>query len=72
MTYTTLSTKHQVVIPKEIRHNVDCTPGKRFLVLYKDGIIQLIPDLPATKLRGILKGKKIDSKNIRDKSDRPK
>ncbi len=71
MTYSHMSTKYQIVIPKEIRRGLNFEPGQRFLVLHKDGIIQLIPDIPTKKLRGLMKKTSLNSHNIRNKSDRP-
>lgn len=71
MTYTSVSTKFQVVIPKELRDKIRLKPGQKLIVYEKGGIIHLIPDLPIKKLRGIFKGRGIGLEDLRDKSDRP-
>lgn len=71
MTYTSVSTKFQVVIPKELREKIRLKPGQKLIVYEKGGIIHLIPDLPIKKLRGIFKGRGIGLEDLRDKSDRP-
>ena len=71
MTYTSVSTKFQVVIPKELRDKIRLKPGQKLIVYEKGVIIHLIPDLPIKKLRGIFKGRGIGLEDLRDKSDRP-
>jgi len=71
MTYTSVSSKYQVVIPKEVRQKIQMKPGQKLIVYEKGGIIHLVPQVPIKKLRGLLKGRDIDFKDLRDKSDRP-
>jgi len=40
----TLSSKNQVVIPKEARDRLRLNPGKRLLVHVEDGIIIMVPE----------------------------
>lgn len=68
MTYTSLSTKYQVVIPKEVRERIDIKPGQKFVVWEKAGIIYLIPDMKFKAMEGFLKG--MDTTDIRDRADR--
>ncbi|MBM3791490.1 MAG: AbrB/MazE/SpoVT family DNA-binding domain-containing protein [Acidobacteria bacterium] len=56
MATVTVSPKFQVVIPKEIRKRFGLLPGQRIqLVVYGDRI-ELIPVMPAKRMRGFLKG----------------
>ncbi len=71
MTYASMSSKYQIVIPKEVRDRLPMRPGQKFLVMEKDGVIHLIPDMPLSKLKGVLKDKNLDASEIRDKSDKP-
>lgn len=71
MTYTLVSPKYQVVIPKEVRERIYLRPGQKMIVYERGGIIHLIPDVPLKKLRGIFKGRGITLEGLRDKSDRP-
>lgn len=65
MKNVTLSTKFQVVIPKEVRMASGLRAGTKFTVIpYKDRI-ELIPLRPIVKLRGVLKG--IDTRIVREK-----
>ncbi len=70
MTYTSVSTKYQVVIPKEVREKMQLKPGQKLVVYEKGGIIHLIPDIPLKKLRGLYKDKGIGLSGLRDKSNR--
>ncbi len=56
MTAVTVSPKFQVVIPKEVRKRLGLLPGQKIqLVVYGDRI-ELIPVMPARRMRGFLKG----------------
>ena len=56
MAAVTVSPKFQVVIPKEIRKRFGLLPGQKIqLVVYGDRI-ELIPVMPAKRMRGFLKG----------------
>lgn len=67
MTYSSVSTKYQIVIPKEVRRRLEIKPGQKFIVWEKGGIIHLIPVMKIEKLRGWLKG--MDTSNIREEKD---
>lgn len=51
-----VSSKYQVVIPKRIRESAGINPGDKMFVVKLDGIIQLIPAIPISILRGSCKG----------------
>ena len=68
MTATTISPKYQVVIPKEVREQVNIRSGQRVTMVAKNGVIYIIPDMPIQKLKGTLKG--LSQKGLRDKKDR--
>ena len=70
MTYAQVSPKFQIVIPKVVRERLSLRAKQRLIVMEKGGIIHLIPEVPLSRLRGFLKGKGLDSKDIRDKEDR--
>ena len=68
MTQVTVSSKYQVVIPKEVRRQVALHTGQKLMVVVKEGMIALLPDRPLSSLRGFLKG--VRPVGIREKKDR--
>jgi AbrB family looped-hinge helix DNA binding protein len=68
MSEVLVSTKYQVVIPKDIRREIGIKSGQRLVFIAKDGVIHLIPNKPISSLRGFLP--KSSTENLRDKSDR--
>ena len=68
MARAVISTKYQVVIPKEIRREVGLKTGQVVQIIAKNGVITLLPDQPLESLRGFLKG--MNTKNLREKKER--
>ncbi len=68
MAKTTVSSKYQVVIPKEIRERMRIEPGQKLSVITKGGIIYLVPVLELDELQGFVQG--IDTSDLREKEDR--
>ncbi|HKC24502.1 MAG TPA: AbrB/MazE/SpoVT family DNA-binding domain-containing protein [Thermoanaerobaculia bacterium] len=68
MARTTVSSKFQVVIPKEIRSELGLKTGEVLHVVGRAGVISLVPDRPVKELRGFLKGMK--TRGLREKRDR--
>jgi len=68
MQTVTLSTKYQLVIPRDVRQRLDLKPGTRFTVVEKGGILYLVPERPIEEMRGIARGTK--RKGLREKKDR--
>ncbi len=64
----TLSTKYQLVIPRDIRRRLDLMPGARLTVVEKGGILYLVPERPVEEMRGIARGTR--RKALREKRDR--
>ena len=69
MDRVTVSSKYQVVIPKEVRRKLQVKPGQRLTVFLKAGSISLVCDRPLRSLRGIARG--LDVTRLREKKDRP-
>jgi AbrB family looped-hinge helix DNA binding protein len=65
---TTISSKFQVVIPKEFRERLRLRPKQKLTILEKGGVLYLIPEHPVKTLRGIAAG--VEIKGYRDKKDR--
>ena len=68
MVTTTISTKFQIVIPKEVRDKLHLTPSQRLQVVEKGGVITLVPEVPLKSLKGALKG--MSKTDLREKRDR--
>ena len=56
MKAVTVSSKFQVVIPREVREAMDLQPGTRVQVLQYENRIELIPLREPKSLRGFIKG----------------
>jgi AbrB family looped-hinge helix DNA binding protein len=68
MATTTISTKFQIVIPKEVREKLHLTPQQRLQIVEKGGVITLVPEVPLKSLKGTLKG--MSKTDLREKKDR--
>jgi len=64
MITVTVSSKYQVVIPKEIREKLDIKVGQKFQILHYGERIEFIPQRNVKRMRGFLKG--IDTEVIRE------
>ena len=68
MNTVTLSTKYQLVIPREVRERLELKPGAVFTVIEKGGILYLVPERPRVEYRGVARGTR--RRGLRDKKDR--
>lgn len=64
MDAVTVSPKFQVVIPQAVREALGLAPGVKMQVVQYEDRIEFIPQRPARKLRGTLRG--IDTRVPRD------
>lgn len=65
---TTISSKFQVVIPKQARQRLNLKPRQKLTVIEKDGMLVLIPQRNLEELRGIAAGANVAG--YREKKDR--
>ncbi len=56
MPTVTVSPRHQIVIPKEIRESCGMVPGQKIQMIHYRNQVRLIPIEPIENLRGFLKG----------------
>lgn len=56
MNTVTVSPKFQVVIPLAVRERLRLQPGARLMVVEFSGGLRLVPERPASALRGIARG----------------
>lgn len=68
MARTKVSSKYQVVIPKDVRIRAGVRPGQEFQVIAKGGVIALVPERPLSAMRGFVRGMK--TSGFREKKDR--
>lgn len=68
MARAVVSTKFQVVIPKEVRRDIGLKSGQVVQIITKGGVITMVPDQPFDSMKGFLKGMK--SRALREKKDR--
>jgi AbrB family looped-hinge helix DNA binding protein len=65
---TKVSSKYQIVIPKDVRKTAGIRVGQEFQVIAKGGQITLVPDKPISAMRGFVRGMK--TTGFREKKDR--
>lgn len=68
MAITTISSKYQIVIPKEIRERLKLKPGQKIGILMKGKQAVLVPVRPIEELEGIAKGASMEG--YREEVDR--
>jgi len=68
MTTVTLSTKYQLVLPRETRERLKLRPGTKLTVMEKGGVIYLVPERPLRAMRGVAAG--VNPRGLREKKDR--
>ena len=64
---STISSKYQVVIPKEIREKFNLKPGQRIMFIPYNGILRVVIVPTIEEARGMLKGMNTD--DIREEVD---
>lgn len=65
---TRVSSKYQVVIPKEARQQARVQVGQQYQVIVKGRQITLVPERPISEMRGFVRG--IRTTGFREKEDR--
>ena len=68
MARTKVSSKYQIVIPKDVRRTADVHVGQEFQVIAKGGQITLVPERSIASMRGFVRG--IKRTGFREKKDR--
>jgi len=63
-----VSSKYQIVIPAEVRKSLNIKKGQKLHLVVEDDGIKLIPNIPFSEMRGILRG--MDTKIVRDEEER--
>lgn len=68
MQTVTISSKYQIVIPRQIREKHNLKPGEKFILMSIGDRIEMIPQKKMDDLRGVLSG--MDTDPGREKEDR--
>lgn len=66
---TTISSKYQIVIPRDVREQFDLKPGQKVMFIPYRNSIRLVIVPPIDQALGIFKGLKINSDDIREEVD---
>jgi len=64
MSATTLSSKYQIVIPKEVRDALALREGDRFEVIPFGGRVELVPILPLRTLFGLSRPARAEAADV--------
>jgi AbrB family looped-hinge helix DNA binding protein len=67
MEAVTISSKYQVVIPRQVRKQFNLKPGQKLMFIPYNGTLRVVVVPPIKKARGMLKGMNTD--NIREEVD---
>ena len=70
MTAVTVSSKYQIVIPREARRRLGITSGARLQVIEEPTGLRLVKELTLEEIPGLLKGLAIQDDAIRREQDR--
>jgi AbrB family looped-hinge helix DNA binding protein len=70
MTAVTVSSKYQIVIPREARRKLGITSGTRLHAIPEKTGLRLVKEPSINELRGLLKGMPVEDSEIRSKQDR--
>jgi AbrB family looped-hinge helix DNA binding protein len=64
---TTISSKYQIVIPREVRERFNLKPGQRIMFIPYQKTIRLVIVPPIKEALGMFKGTKVD--DLREEKD---
>jgi AbrB family looped-hinge helix DNA binding protein len=63
----TISSKYQVVIPREVRRQFNLKPGQKIMFIPYNGTLRVVIVRPIEKAQGMLKG--INARDLREEID---
>lgn len=67
MEAVTISSKYQVVIPREVRRQFNLKPGQKIMFIPYNGTLRVVIVRPIEKAQGMLKG--INARDLREEID---
>ncbi|HXV68166.1 MAG TPA: AbrB/MazE/SpoVT family DNA-binding domain-containing protein [Nitrospira sp.] len=68
MATVTISSKFQIMLPKQVREKLRLRPRQRLQIIEKGGTITLVPEVSLKSLKGALKG--MSRMHLREKENR--
>ena len=68
MSTVTISSRYQVVIPKDVRERLDLRPGQKVEAFAVGGRIELVPIRAPAEMRGFLRGMDADFEREGDRT----
>lgn len=71
MTAVTVSSKYQIVIPREARRNLGITSGTRLQAIEDASGLRLVKEPELHEIPGLIKGMRVKHDDIREEEDRP-
>ena len=71
MTAVTVSSKYQIVIPREARRKFGITSGTKLQAIEEASGLRLVKEPTLQEIPGLLKGMPVKDDLIRDEKDRP-
>lgn len=69
MSTTTLSSKFQISVPKEVREALGLVPGQKLAFINTGTGMRLVPQPAVSELVGLMRG--ASTEDLRDRRDRP-
>jgi AbrB family looped-hinge helix DNA binding protein len=69
MEAVTISSKYQVVIPREVREQFNLKPGQKVVFIPYNGTLRVVVVPPIEKARGMLKGMNVNMDGLREEED---
>ena len=70
MTAVTVSSKYQIVIPREARRRLGISSGTRLQAIPDESGLRLVKEPTIDEIRGLLKGMNVHDLDIRSEEDR--
>ncbi len=70
MTAVTVSSKYQIVIPKEARRKLGIQCGTKLQAIPEPSGLRLVKEPSISEIRGLLKGMDVQDSDIRSERDR--
>jgi AbrB family looped-hinge helix DNA binding protein len=70
MTAVTVSSKYQIVIPKEARQKLGIFSGTRLQAIPEESGLRLVKEPSIDEICGLLRGMKVQDSDIRNEEDR--